>query len=536
MSLKELRISRFAFILLFFIHFIITFFTDRFYFEKMTLESEHIVSYILVKLLLLVLLTVFWQAVYELTVNRNSSMRETFKYAMIYFVPMMVLLFIMWPGPIADGDIPYFMLHESKYSYNYYLHYITSLVHILGLMVFPFLTGIIIFQSFCYSLIVGYTVKRAVRFFGSKTAYLIYAIFMIPSMAYYSLYINRTPVYGYIYVLLLSVLIFDFLEGRKLDLKKLASLMVMAAVLSTLRYEGIYLVVTVPILMVIAYRPKRRIRSFVAWIICIVVTMNIVGIPQSIWEKEHSDSFANKRLIPAIVHSMSNMLEYDIEGDFETIDKVVSVDIMREHANIHNITPLSMGAERKGYTEEEGELFVRESVRIFLKNLPEFLKVRFETFHFTALESEDMIQDFDYYMENSFSGKSLFVEEKFPEARKKTIKLLVNNPSSGEFSFGSPLLAVLAGVKNAIAYNIYIPILILLLVLVIGMAKKSWFWVTISMGLFVHIGLIFMLAPATFFMYYVPINMTGWFIGVLFAVSFLAKNKEGRKVSLFERE
>lgn len=536
MSLKELGSSRFKFILLSFVHFIITFFTDRFYFEKMTLESEHIVSYILVKLLLLVLLIVFWQTIYELTVNRNSTIRETFKYAMIYFVPMMVLLFIMWPGPIADGDIPYFMLHESKYSYNYYLHYITSLVHIIGLMVLPFLTGIIIFQAFCYSLVVGYSVKRAVKFFGSKTGYLIYAIFMIPSMAYYSLYINRTPVYGYIYMLLLSVLIFDFLEGSKLDLKKFASLIVMAAVLSTLRYEGIYLVITVPILMVIVYRPKQKIKSFVVWIVCIVVTMNIVGIPQSVWEREHSDSFANKRLIPAIVHSMSNMLEYDIEGDLETIDKVVSVDIMREYANIHNITPLSMGAERKGYTEEEGELFVRESVRIFLRNLPEFLKVRFETFHFTALESEDMIQDFDYYMENNFSGKSLFVEEKFPEARKKTIKLLVNNPSSGEFSFKSLPLAALASIKNAIAYNIYIPMLSFLLLLVVGIAKKSWFWVTITMGLLVHIGLIFMLAPATFFMYYVPINMIGWFIGVIFTISFLSKNKEGRKVSLFERK
>lgn len=523
--------KRISFIIIASIHFIFTFFTDRLYFTPISEDSTHILSFILVKILLFVVLNLFWQMIFELSLGKNEKMRKIFKYAMVYFLPMMVLLLFIWPGPLADGDISYFMNHEEVYSYNYYLHYLTSLVHIIGLMILPFLTGILIFQNFCYSLIVGYLVYRGVNFFESKLAYLIYLVFIIPSIAYFSLYINRTPIYGYIYILFLSILIFDFLENRNLTLGKILSLVLLAAILIVLRYEGIYLIVTAPILMAIAYRMKFKFRDTALLILAIIITMNIINIPQKKWEDLYQGNYTYKRLRPAIVHSLSNMLEYDIEGDFDTIDKVMSIGIMREHRDLYNITPFSKGVEREDFTDEEEEAFVEESFRIFLGNPLEFLKVRFKTLHLTSLHSKDSVQNFTYFNSN-YGERSLFTEELFPETRDKLLKVLVNNPKEGPMAFRGEKLKLMGILKNLISYNLYITIAILLIVLIFSLIRLNWFWLLISLGLLGHGAIIFLLAPAAFFMYYLPIHMVAWLLAILFFISFFTKSVFYRREDL----
>ena len=524
--------KRIPFIIIASIHFIFTFFTDRLYFTPISEDSTHILSFILVKILLFLVLNLFWQMIFEISLGKNEKIRSIFKYAMVYFIPMMVLLLFIWPGPLADGDISYFMNHEEVYSYNYYLHYLTSLVHIIGLMILPFLTGILIFQNFCYSLIVGYVVYRGVNFFRSKLAYLIYLVFIIPSIAYFSLYINRTPIYGYIYILFLSILIFDFLEKKALNIGKIFSLVLLASILVVLRYEGIYLIITAPILIFIAYRLEFKLRDTGLLILAIIITMNIINIPQKKWEKLYEGNYTYKRLRPAIVHSLSNMLEYDIEGDFEVIDRVMSVEIMREHRDLYNITPFSMGVEREDFTDEDEQAFIEESIRIFLRNPLEFLKVRFKTLHITSLHSKDSVQNFTYFNSN-YGDRSLFTEELFPETRDKVLKVLVNNPEEGPMSFRSEKLKKIGNLKNLISYNLYITIFIVSIISIISLIRLNWFWLLISLGLLGHGAIIFLLAPATFFMYYLPIHMVAWLLVVLFFISFFTKSIFYRKEDLF---
>lgn len=532
LKIKRLSKTRIIFIVIAIIHFASTFFTDTLYFEPISAGSEHIVSFVMCKILLFVVLMLFWKFIYQITFARNKYLRNVFKYSMLYFIPMMMLLAILWPGALADGDISYFINHEVIYSYNYFLHYFTSLVHLIGLMIFPFISGILIFQSFCYSLIVGYIVNRATNFFQSKFVYLIYAIFLIPSTAYFSLYINRTPIYGYIYLLFLAILIFDFLEKQRLTIGKMGALVLLASILAVFRYEGIYLILTTPILIAIAYPLEAKFKSILLLVLAIVICIQIISIPQKKWENKYQGNFTYKRLLPTIVHSMSNMLKYNIKGDFEIIDKVVSVDIMKEHADIYNITPFSKGVEREGYSSEEEDAFIKESLKIFATNLPEFLKVRFETFHITSLYSKDSLQNFAYF-KNNFAERSLFTDELFPQYRDKALKILVNNPEEGQLAFESQRLKSIGKLKNRIFYNLYIPIGIILLILIVSLIKVNWFWILITLGALAHVGIIFLLAPAAFFIYYLPISMVGWFIGVLFIIGIFTKTIFHRKEDLF---
>lgn len=524
--------TRIIFIIIACIHFIITFFTDKLYFTSILEDSSHMLSFVLCKILLFIVLNLFWQFIYQISLGKNDKMRSIFKYAMIYFLPMMVILTIIWPGPIADGDISFFMNREKVYSYNYYLHYLTSLIHIIGLMIFPFLTGIVIFQSFCYSLIVGYIINRAHDFFESQFIYLIYLVFFIPSFAYFSLYVNRTPIYGFLYILFLGILIFDYLEKKKLTPSKLLSLILLGAILVVFRYEGIYLIITCPLLILKAYGIKFNIKRILLLVIAIIIAMNIISIPQKRWEKLYQGNYTYRRLQPAFVHSLSNMLQYDdIEGDFEIIDKVMSVDIMKEYGDISNITPYNYGVEREDYSDQEDEAFIKESIRIFYKNPAVYLKVRFRTLHASALHSKDSLQNFEGF-KNSHSHKSLFTDELFPGPRNKALKILVNNPEEGDMSFQSERARRLGNIKNLIFYNLYIALAIGVLIIIFSIIKRDLFWFIVTFGLVIHGGVIFILAPAAYFAYYLPISMAGSLLGVLFILGFITKKSLRRLDSL----
>ena len=190
MKLNKIKSIHFFALIIAVIHFVSTFFTEKLSFNEMTIDSEHIVSFILCKILLVIILVAFWQFVFRAMFGKNKDLRSIFKYSVIYFIPMMFVLLTIWPGLLGDGDFSYFLRLELDYDYNYYLHYFTSLIHIIGMMIFPFITGVFIFQSICYSVIVGYLIHRTRVYFDSKFAYLLYFIFALPSIVHFSLYMS----------------------------------------------------------------------------------------------------------------------------------------------------------------------------------------------------------------------------------------------------------------------------------------------------------------------------------------------------------
>lgn len=525
-----MKIKKIVILLFTLVHWLTTFITASYFFDPMTWQSDHLLSFILNKVLLLISLYLVYRFLYEAIFEKDLNKRRLILHSLYFFVPMMVLLLALWPGPIADGDMPYFINHVSQYSYNYYLHYLTSLVHIQALMLMPFLTGILIYQLIAYSLIMAYLVLRAKKAFRTSWAYLLYLLGALPSIAFFNLIPNRTPIYAALYILFVGILFFDYKEKRLLNWKKALSLFVVIGILSILRSEGIHFILIGPMVMALVYGDKALkpfIKNTLVGIGMLIIIIPILSIPQKQWEDSVEGNFTIKRMMPAHAYNITNMLRYPIEGDFEAIDKVLSVDIMKAYPSYYNNVSLMMGAERVGqYSQTDLVNFARASKELILDNPATFLKVRWTTFNITARKSIDMRQDFEYHYENTFKERSIFVDPIFPSLRNHLMHLLSNlKQLDGKDYYDSKLIQVYHKLSGAVSYNLYIPLFIILVTFVVALFKRSWFWVLITIGALMHTGIIFILAPAAFFMYYIPVHVLGWYILLLNLINFLSKGR-----------
>ena len=77
------------------IHTIITFFTDKMIFE---LNSINIINYYFCKVLVFVILVLFWRFVFKTIFKRSNDNIKYVKYFLIYILPMVVVLFLIWSG------------------------------------------------------------------------------------------------------------------------------------------------------------------------------------------------------------------------------------------------------------------------------------------------------------------------------------------------------------------------------------------------------------------------------------------------------
>ena len=525
-----MKIKKIVILLFTLVHWLTTFITASYFFDPMTWQSDHLLSFILNKVLLLISLYLVYRFLYEAIFEKDLNKRRLILHSLYFFVPMMVLLLALWPGPIADGDMPYFINHVSQYSYNYYLHYLTSLVHIQALMLMPFLTGILIYQLIAYSLIMAYLVLRAKKAFKSSWAYLLYLLGALPSIAFFNLIPNRTPLYAALYILFVGILFFDYKEKRLLNWKKALSLFGVIGILSILRSEGIHFILIGPMLMALVYGDrgwKYFIKNTLVGIGILIIIIPLLSIPQKQWEDGVEGNFTIKRMMPAHAYNITNMLRYPLEGDLETIDKVLSVDIMKAYPSYYNNVSLMMGAERVGnYSQEDLADFAKASTNLVKDNFATFLKVRWTTFEITARKSIDMRQDFEYHYENTFKERSIFVDPIFPSLRNHLMHLLSNlKQVDGKEYYDSKLIQVYHKLSGAVSYNLYIPLFIIFLTFVTALIKRSWFWVLVTTGALMHTGIIFILAPAAFFMYYIPVHVLGWYILILALVNFLSKGR-----------
>lgn len=509
-----------------FIHWIITFFTDRLIFSYVVWDFSSITQTVKTvmtygaKAVFLVVLIGLYQGLYYFFFKAD---RRFVRYTLSYFALHCVLLILTWPG-IWRMDEFGILNSALQLIPVFWQNYLTSLFYVFSLMLIPVPSGVILVQGALISCVVGYLVLFFVKRFG-RLGYLAFLPFLFFPVLDSNLYPLRMSLYGFLELLLIFLLL-DKWESEQKD-KGLGFLCLLAALVTVWRTEAVYYFLLFPCLLFLLFRvfdrenrlEKRKVVSG----ICLYLVLSLcLFIPQTVGDKLTS---GNQYDLTSVVLPLVPLVDraYDEEEDRELladIDRVVDVDIIREGAAEGKSGISLFWGEpdfQKEYTDEEYDAFKSAYYRLVLKYPDTFLQERWDCFvhsvdllqNTTELFSAEGVANYDRFREYPGSGP---ISESL---RNHTVKLL-ELKSTTDYE-----------VKKAgygLVYSHLIPILILLIAWIGCLVRKKWGWFFILSLPLVKVPLIFLTAPSRLFMYYYSLYLIGYAVlcyGVIKVLSLL---------------
>lgn len=486
----------------------ISFYTDRMIFtfpapdddrRVLALADYGICKVLAAAVLLLLCLTVMTLAFGKGKVRER--LWKVVKCGLIYLPVIVIVLIIKLPAGYVTNDELAICENAKNLVHDTWFCYLTVYYYIVSFMIFPFTYGPIIMKALIEFFIVGYTVFRSEEYFGKKAGKFMYLLFLMYPVIAYTTSAHRLPVYFLLYLLVYVVLIFDLLEKREASRLKLFLLFLAGAVLSIWRTEGIYLVALIPILLFIVYPKLRNKKSIVFVILFFAAVRFIVSLPQDAVTGQDLSSAANDRMKPFYAYTITNMFRNGLDvnanaDDLAAVDAYIpleAIDAINDHygdINYEDVLILikeEFGGIRQdaGYTQYYD--FTQACRHIFANNPGVFLRTRWGAFCYAALP---------YHI--TFSGMQ--------------IRQLVSFALSAVKSF---------------AYNLFIPVIFLMILCVYSLFRKKWFTFFATGGLMAHFALVFILAPASYFKYYFPVYIMGWFYVIFLAIRHFTKKDAG---------
>ena len=411
---------------------------------------------------------------------------------------------------------------------------ITQLFYIYSMLLIPSPVGITIMQIIIISLCIAFLhTKVEMRFNKKYYNIIIYLLLLTPAIIINNLYALRLQLYAYIMMVLFTNLIFDYWDKKEIKLFKAVFLYVLSALIILWRSEGIIFIFILPILMTITYKNLRKV-----YLVALMLIINIItylGYSKII----PSDSRYQTLIF---MNPLSVMLQEELKGDniqedLEKIDKVMDVKLIKENPSYIE-TPAYWNYQdtifREDYKQYMGD-FYKAYADIIINNPVEFIKARIKTFLASSGMDESTSKGgaFTRY----FSGNT----EKSEAISNFLDKYKIMNPINKELKVSVETL--LAGVEEAketgirpVFWNV-LPILILMFIILIErLIHKDFITTMIILSLYAKAGVVFLTAPASYFMYYLPEYICGIVIIILSIYKRIEEVKEVKEFKSIENE
>lgn len=192
------------------IHFIISFFTDRLFFDYWPpFGTDALNRMMIFKGLFLVVLILIWHAVFNIVRKiRDKSVNMTWlKCSLAYFAVLFILTICAWPG-FWEWDEFYILAANVNLHIHVWQSMLSNIIYALSIMILPFPTGVVLVQIVFVSAIVGYVLSFAFEEFkpGIAGKIILWIPFFILPVLYYAQAPIRLGFYSFLELLFITML------------------------------------------------------------------------------------------------------------------------------------------------------------------------------------------------------------------------------------------------------------------------------------------------------------------------------------------
>jgi hypothetical protein len=450
--------------------------------------------------------------------EKNRFYRQWLEVSCVYLVIAGVFFILLYPGHWVwdEFNILYAVQH---YVPDAWQNIYTNIYYTFCLYLVPTGVSIVAFQIIIASLVVGYILARSEQLTKSRVWQIVlFAIFLLPPIIINNLYPLRLTVYSYIEVVFLVRLLFLLLGKDHIANKSLYFLQMTAMIilLAFWRSEGIYYLLILPVIAhkLDFFARKSWRRATVPLVIFAAIVMVLGGYLVN--KATSNDRYG----LTAMINPLSVMIQSPLKGNnveqrLKNIDKVINLEILRKYPSYTEIPAFWAGAVRDNY-QDNLDLFQKEYLQLVIDNPDLFLRARTKTFlatngfDVTTPAPMGMLSFFSYSDPHSEEIVNRFYATNF--LSHPINKVLKHDITRGLLFLDdndrvSPL--------GRVFWSIIPAITIVTVVLLISVFKKQLAWAVVLSFIALRAAILFLTTPAHYFMYYLPVFISGLFIGLL---------------------
>lgn len=458
--------------------------------------------------------------------RKERFTRRCVLWALPYLAVNLLLLLLIWPGAWGNDDLYVLELARSLQMAAWY-HYLSSVYQILALMLLPLVAGTVLIQIAVISGMAGYLMASVQQLAEeycaahgldlrvARLTAILYLPLLLPPVLLHDQQPFRPTWTSWTEIFLLGVLAVWFLARKPLGRGKWLLLVCLGALTATWRSECIYYLFLMPVFFFLLAHRKQlgRAAAVTGSVLVILLALgsnryNSALMGGSSWSYQ---SVAFVRQIYTAVRAADPQQDADL---LAKIDPVFSVEACRESPGLLAGTYDEVIQPDAAVTDELWNDCLKASLQLAVRHPVPVLQERWALF-------------LDTMHYNIFSGqKAVFVtsgelyEKPAEELRDFQRKYLENLPPLGapfNVQLRHQVINVLLDWKVAsnpfisLSWNMA-PFLALLAVLQVVFAvwrRWSLFW--INAGGLLHIAVVFVSAPTSYFMYYLAPYMQGAF-------------------------
>jgi len=453
------------------------------------------------------------------------------RYGLLCFAIVFLIFILLYPGHWVWDEFN--ILNEAKhYHPDGWQSIFTNIYYTLCLYIYPTGVSIVFFQIVIIAIVMGYLLAVVRKYIHTPwLVYLLLLVFISPVMLINDLYPLRLTIYSYLELAFLTLLVDSYLDKSIRENKFLfivSSFLIMF--LCFWRSEGIFYILTLPIAAQ-RFSIIRGIRKleFPAFI-CLTGAL-IIFASGYLVNKHYSSS---RYILPVVVNPLSVMLQSPLKGpavksDLQKINQVLDINLVKKESSYTEVPSYWDGAVRTDYSQHLTG-FYSAYLDLVIHNPESFIKARIQTFLATnSLDSNTTNA-------NSMGLLSYKQESASPLHQAIVDNFYNSNIESHPFSYNvryniSHALLMLdsndyISKLGRIIWSV-IPTVVLLLALVIFfIIKRLWVFLGVCVLLIAHTTLLFLTAPASYFMYYIPIYLCGGVLVILVGIHFYKRFSE----------
>ena len=455
----------------------------------------------------------FFFTVLQKLLTRDQKFWSYFKYFLGYFAFMSIFWLLTWPG-IFKGDEFYVIQSAKNFTLSGGQSGLTSIFYIVSLLFFPSMATITFVQLLIICTIFAVLIHDMNEIVSGKRKYLLYVPFVLLPVIDGNLFTLRATLVSWLFLFVICKLYY-LIKTDRMTMKYAIFLSVLSGLLIAWRSEYIYMILLLPFTLWFLKKINVK-RALVLCVICFI-SYSLFQIPNKI-----ALNGSNKYPISLVLNPIANLFTEvetlkgpSVYDDVMEINKLVDAALLRQSASVRNISQYWNIPEV--LPEEQLSSFMKASLRLIVYNPGKFLKYRWQTFAYTnglypdrvnhPCGTVDSINQLVYY---DMDYKTMFVFMNPPlgqKLREKTISVLACRTYGQEEIKTNALLPVF--------YNC-IPVIVCMLVLfVLSCRKKDKLNAMLVLIISAQVVLIFLTAPAMFFMYYFCFYLSGYFMTAL---------------------
>ena len=294
--------------------------------DKYFFKTEVLSTFILVKILHLIFLYAICFKIHSLFKQRHiPKVKNEILISVIYFVILISLLLLTWPGTWSWDDIR-ILIHAEIYDFTPWQHFFSGLFQVLCLQTIPIPSGVIIIQILISSLIVGYSISNISKLYGKNRKQVrilqvvLGLILLSPPLIMYILSGFRMGMYTYLELLLITEIIILYKKQNKATFKDILKISLLTVIVSCWRTEGLYYPFFILILFLILGKKVISKKISILLFFIIMITNFYIGRANNsmIGEKDYS--------LTATTEPVTTLVRNSDESDKEelkAIDKVI---------------------------------------------------------------------------------------------------------------------------------------------------------------------------------------------------------------------